>query len=62
MVSDQLTRRSASVMNDGSTMIRFLLGLPFSYRQKKVAASRASIDRKVFVSRVSEEGGEWSCG
>ncbi len=37
-------------------MIRFLLGLPFSYRQKRLAARRAPIDKEQSVSRISAEG------
>jgi len=39
-------------------MIRFLFGLPFSYRQKKLAASRPPIDKEQFVSRILAEGGD----
>lgn len=39
-------------------MIKFLCGLPFSYRQKKLAASRSPIDKAQFVSRILAEGGD----
>jgi hypothetical protein len=36
-------------------MIKFLFGLPFSYRQRKLAASRPPIGKEEFVSMVSTE-------
>jgi hypothetical protein len=39
-------------------MLRFLFALPFSYRQKKLTASRSPIDKEQFVSRISAAGGD----
>ena len=39
-------------------MIRFLLGLPFSFRQTRLANSRPRIDKAEFVLRVVSQGGD----
>jgi hypothetical protein len=39
-------------------MFRFMLGLPFSYRQKKLARDRPQIDKATFVARISAQGGD----
>lgn len=39
-------------------MIKFLFGLPFSYRQKKLAARRSPIDKEQFVSQISADGSD----
>jgi len=43
-------------------MISFLLGLPFSYRQKKLAGERGRIDKPEFVSRIVAGGGDERAG
>lgn len=39
-------------------MIKFLLGLPFSYRQNRLARGRPRIDKAEFISRVIAQGGD----
>ena len=41
-------------------MIQFLLGLPFSHRQRKLAASRPSIEKEQFVSMISLDSADRS--
>ncbi|TAK52189.1 MAG: hypothetical protein EPO25_14295 [Gammaproteobacteria bacterium] len=41
-------------------MIQFLLGLPFSYRQKKLTAGRPSIGQEQFVSMISTDSADRS--
>ena len=39
-------------------MIRFPLGLPFSYRQRTLAASRPPMSKDKFISSIVAEGGD----
>lgn len=39
-------------------MFRFILGLPFSLRQKRLAAARPKIDKEQFISLITKEGAD----
>lgn len=39
-------------------MIRFIFGLPFSLRQKRLAATRPHIDKEQFISLMTKEGAD----
>lgn len=39
-------------------MFRFILGLPFSYRQKRLAAMRPMIDKEQFISMITTDSAD----
>jgi hypothetical protein len=46
------------MIEGGGMMFRFLTGLPFSYRQRRLAGARPPISKEQFVSMISTESAD----